>query len=120
MIRMLIAASLPLPAPAFAAEQCDRNDQTQTGMNLCAKADFDVVDAKLNQLYKQLAAKAEGDEKNALRDAQRAWVAYRDKECLYETAGSEGGSIRAMEESECATALTNARIKDFEKFLAGQ
>lgn len=120
MIRVLVAASLFVAAPAIAAETCDRNDQTQTGMNMCAKADFDAADAKLNQLYKQLAAKAEGGEKNALRDAQRAWVAYRDKECIYETSGSEGGSIRPMEEWQCATALTDARVKDFEKFLAGQ
>lgn len=121
MIRALaVAALLLLAAPAFADEPCDRNDQTQTGMNMCAKADFDAVDAKLNQLYKQLAAKAESNEKNALRDAQRAWVAYRDKECIYETSGSEGGSIRPMEEWECAATLTNARIKDFQKFLTAQ
>lgn len=109
-----------LPPWAFATEKCDPNDQTQTGMNICAKADFDAADAKLNQLYKQLAGKAEGDEKKALRDAQRAWVAYRDAECIYETAGPEGGSIRPMEEWQCATALTTARIGDFAKFIAGQ
>ncbi len=122
MIRaIVVAAGLILAAaPAFADEPtCDRNDQTQTGMNICAAADAAAADKKLNLLYQQLTAKAEANEKTALRDAQRAWVAYRDKECAYETIGSEGGSIRPMEESMCVTALTNARIADFQKFLSG-
>lgn len=122
MIRAIVltAGLILAAAPAFADDQvCDRNDQTQTGMNICAAADAAAADKKFNLLYQQLTAKAEANEKTALRDAQRAWVAYRDKECAYETVGSEGGSIRPMEELMCVTALTNARIKDFQKFLSG-
>jgi uncharacterized protein YecT (DUF1311 family) len=122
MIRFvaIVAGGLTLLSAAASATECDRNDPTQIGLNRCAQADFAVADAKLNQLYKQLIAKSGADEKTALRDTQRAWVAYRDKECEYETIGSAGGSIRPMEEWECATALTEARAKDFAKFLAGE
>jgi uncharacterized protein YecT (DUF1311 family) len=106
--------------PAVAAETCDRSDQTQMGMNLCAAADAEAADAKLNAIYKKLAAKAEGTEKTALRDAQRAWIAYRDKECDYETIGSEGGSIRPMEVSMCVTKITEARTKELGGFLSQQ
>ena len=105
-------------APALAdAIDCDRNDQSQLGMNMCAAADAAKSDALLNQLYKKLAAKAEDKERTALRDAQRAWIAFRDKECTYETVGEEGGSIRPMEYSLCVKARTDDRIKDFRKFL---
>lgn len=104
---------------AAGATECERNDPTQTGLNRCAQADFEAADGKLNRLYKQLVSKSGTDEKAALRDAQRAWVAYRDKECEYETIGSAGGSIRPMEEWQCAAALTEVRSKEFAKFLAG-
>ena len=87
------------------------------GLNACYGKLAEAADTKLNKLYKQLTAKSEGKEKDALRDAQRAWVAYRDKECDYETIGEEGGSIRPMEISICVADKTNARIKEFEGFL---
>ncbi len=39
-------------------------------------------------------------------------VAFRDKECAYETVGEEGGSIQPMEYSGCLTKLTRARTRD--------
>ena len=69
------------------------------------------ADAALNKIYKQLAAKLDGKEKTALRDAQRAWIAFRDKECEYRTIGDDGGSIRPMELAMCARDMTEARAK---------
>ena len=46
-----------------------------------------------------------------LQTAQRAWIAFRDAECTYSTADSEGGSIHPMEVSQCLTELTEARTK---------
>ena len=46
-----------------------------------------------------------------LQVAQRAWIAFRDAECAYTTAGSEGGSIHPMEVSQCLTDLTEQRTK---------
>ncbi|WP_246674613.1 lysozyme inhibitor LprI family protein [Mesorhizobium sp. B4-1-3] len=46
-----------------------------------------------------------------MQTAQRAWISFRDAECAYSTAGSEGGSIHPTEMSECLTKLTNERIK---------
>lgn len=110
---MTIAASV-----SFAADDGPCAKETaQMGLNACFGKLADAADAKLNKLYKQLAAKAEGKEKDALRDAQRAWIAYRDKECEYETIGEEGGSIRPMEISICVADKTNARSKEFEAFL---
>ena len=40
-------------------------------------------DAELNKNYKILTTKLDADAKKALREAQRAWVAHRDKEIDY-------------------------------------
>lgn len=118
IVALALAGAAIAAVPAFAAETCDRSDQTQMGMNMCAAADAEAADAKLNVVYKKLAAKSEGAEKTSLRDAQRAWVAYRDKECDYETIGSAGGSIRPMEVSACVQKMTEGRTKELESFLS--
>lgn len=109
---------LPVAAPAFAEDDCDRNNQSQMAMNQCAGVDAAKADAELNKVYKQLAAQADGKEKTALRDAQRAWIAFRDKECEYRTIGEDGGSIRPMELAMCAQEMTEARTKALAHDLA--
>ena len=113
------AALLLAASPAFAADDdCDRNNQSQMAMNQCAGGDAANADAALNKIYKQLTAKLDAKEKTALRDAQRAWISFRDKECEYQTAGDEGGSIRPMELAACAKSMTEARSKTLAHDLA--
>ena len=98
-------------APAAWGQECDRSDDSQSMMNICANADFQTADAKLNAAYKDLVGRNDEKANKLLQTAQRAWIAFRDAECAYSTAGSEGGSIHPMEVSECLTKLTNERIK---------
>ncbi|UCI08623.1 lysozyme inhibitor LprI family protein [Mesorhizobium sp. B1-1-8] len=113
MRRLFLSACLVLLAiaPAAWAEDCDRNDDSQSMMNICADADFQAADARLNAAYKELVGRNDVKSNKLLQTAQRAWIAFRDAECAYSTAGSEGGSIHPMELSQCLTELTNARTK---------
>jgi len=98
-------------APAAFAQDCDRNDDSQSMLNICADADYQAADAKLNAAYKNIVSSNDQASNKLLQTAQRAWIAFRDAECAYTTADSEGGSIHPMEVSECLTTLTNDRIK---------
>ncbi|MBZ9659138.1 lysozyme inhibitor LprI family protein [Mesorhizobium sp. ESP-6-4] len=113
MRRLLLPACLALlaTAPAAFAEDCDRNDDSQSMLNICADADYQAADAKLNAAYKNIVGSNDQASNKLLQTAQRAWIAFRDAECAYATAESEGGSIHPMEVSECLTTLTNDRIK---------
>ncbi|TPJ56616.1 lysozyme inhibitor LprI family protein [Mesorhizobium sp. B2-7-1] len=113
MRRLLLSACLVLlaTAPAAFAEDCDRNDDSQSMLNVCADADYQAADAKLNAAYKNIVGSNDQASNKLLQTAQRAWIAFRDAECTYSTADSEGGSIHPMEVSECLTKLTNERIK---------
>ncbi len=113
MRRFFFSACLVLiaAAPAASAEECDRNDDSQSMMNICADADYQAADAKLNAAYQELVRRNDEASNKLLQTAQRAWIAFRDAECTYSTADSEGGSIHPMEVSQCLTALTNERIK---------
>lgn len=113
MRRIFLSACLVLLAGASAAhaQECDRSDDSQQMMNICAGEDYQAADAKLNAAYQNLISSDDADGKRLLQTAQRAWIAFRDAECAHTTAASAGGSIHAMEVSECLTRLTNDRIK---------
>jgi len=113
MRRLFLSACLILlaTAPAAFAEDCDRNDDSQSMLTICADTDYQAADARLNAAYKKLVGGNDQASNKLLQTAQRAWIAFRDAECAYSTADSEGGSIHPMEVSECLTKLTDERIK---------
>lgn len=110
MRRIFLTACLVILASAAHAEDCDRSDDSQQMMNICANEDFSAADAKLNATYQNLISASDANTGQLLQSAQRAWIVFRDAECEYTTAGSEDGSIHPMEVSECLTRLTNDRI----------
>ena len=113
MRRIFLSACLVLLAGASVAraQECDRSDDSQQMMNICAGEDYQAADAKLNAAYQDLISSDDADGKRLLQVAQRAWITFRDAECAHSTAASVGGSIHAMEVSQCLTRLTNDRIK---------
>lgn len=117
---------LVLALPAFA--DCD-TAQTQVEMTTCAGEAFKAADARLNLSYKaamdsmkgfdaDLDAQDQGAAK-ALRDAQRAWITFRDAECAAETFPYAGGSIEAMVKAECLARLSTARSEDLDVMAEG-
>jgi uncharacterized protein YecT (DUF1311 family) len=85
---------------------------TQTDMNICAGNAYKAADADLTKVYHDLMMKVSDAGKIGLRDAERAWILYRDKECAFETAGSVGGSVHSMVLSLCLTQKTNTRVAE--------
>src|SRR5258706_9858979 len=59
------------------------NANTQAEMNICAGKEYKTADAALNQTYQQLVAKLEAEEKAELKEAQTAWIKYRDTNCEF-------------------------------------
>lgn len=113
--RLAFALVLLTATIARAEETADCSTAvTQSDINECEFKIFQQADAQLNRVYAQLGGKLEPDARKLLRDAERAWVDYRDKECEFETAGSAGGSIRPMYIAQCQTALTKRRIRELE------
>ncbi|WP_027059166.1 lysozyme inhibitor LprI family protein [Mesorhizobium loti] len=113
MRAILLSACLVLLAGASLAraQECDRSDDGQQMMNICAGEDYQAADARLNKAYQNLISSDDADGKALMQAAQRAWISFRDAECAHTTAASAGGSIHAMEVSQCLTRLTNERIK---------
>jgi len=91
---------------------------TQMDLNFCEADNFAAADKDLNATYKALSSKLDAHELDQLKAAQRAWVTWRDAECVYQTTDSEGGSIHSMEVSMCQTDLTTTRTKQLKAQIA--
>jgi uncharacterized protein YecT (DUF1311 family) len=100
----------------------EEGGETTLGMSMCMAAETELWDGVLNaeyretmdfakamdadeaQLFPEFAGRAE-----ALREAQRAWVAFRDAECRLAYAQWGSGSMRHIAGSECMMRMTAER-----------
>lgn len=72
-----------------------------------------VWDKRLNAAYQEALKDAVSNEqREQLRKAQRAWIAYRDANCLYYGMGE--GSIAHLDAGECMRSMTETRAKELE------
>ena len=79
----------------------------------CMLAETGRQDARLNENYKRLLSKLGAERKNALIEAQRAWIRFRDANCGF-YAVPEGGSAAAMAANECFLNATADRAKELQ------
>jgi uncharacterized protein YecT (DUF1311 family) len=108
-----------------------RDPQVQQEMNYCAAQDAERADAELNIVYRTAIASAqaadrefasyqtgpagsssEPGEEASLREAQRAWVAFREAHCRLEGYEARGGSMEPMLEAGCRATITRARTAE--------
>jgi len=131
---MILTLALALAAAQQnSAEEYHCSDpQAQMEMNMCAQLDFEAADRELNAAYRAAVQSAqeadreyariesaaggsrntEPGEEATLREAQRAWVSFRDAQCRMESFEARGGSMQPMLDSGCRAALTRARTAE--------
>lgn len=116
-IALLVLLSPLWPAAAVAQEPDCENPQTQLEMTQCAGEEYRVADAELNARYSAAMSRYENNEeaRQLLRDAQRAWIRFRDAECDLVTLGVRGGSIEPMIRAQCLQELTETRARQLEE-----
>ncbi|MGX7875379.1 lysozyme inhibitor LprI family protein [Mesorhizobium sp. ORM6] len=62
------ACLVVLAATAAArAQECDRSDDSQQMMNICAGEDYQAADARLNKAYQDLISSDDADDGNCCR-----------------------------------------------------
>jgi uncharacterized protein YecT (DUF1311 family) len=117
----VIAARADDAAPAI---DC-ANASSTVELNFCAEKELDKADAALNETYKKVLAfiaKSGSDTpydskswEDALRESQRAWVAFRDADCkgLIPMSWS-GGTGTSGAVLGCLTEKTKLRTTELE------
>lgn len=97
---------------AYAGDQCD-SGATQAELNECSAQAYQMSDDELNEAYQALVGQLSNNTRSLekLRDAQRAWIDFRDAECAYVSSVVEGGSAQSMVRNGCLEALTASRAE---------
>lgn len=120
LLPMACAALIPILGAQAQPVSCD-NVQTQVELNLCANQAHQEADNRLNRVYKVLMNEIDGEVRQLTREGQRAWMTFRDKECLAQAGGSRtqgSGSMWPMLYSLCLADLSNQRAQQIENRLS--
>ena len=84
---------------------------TTVEMIQCADWHYKQADRWLNQVYKNQSKYKDAPAKKLLRDAQRAWIKFRDAECQSQRDAGRGGTIVPLFEIGCLTSMTENRAR---------
>ena len=120
-------ATLVFSSSASAAENwvCDEA-RDNASLLQCADGEFRKYDAELNRIYAVLmkdAATMSAPQSGygappvqALRNAQRAWIAFRDSNCHWKATAFYGGTGQAVIMANCRAIATRDRVDEFKEF----
>jgi len=93
--------------------------QSMMQMKEKANKDYQIADAELNKVYKQVAKSLSKKGKAALLKAQKAWIQYRDNSAEAYGTLEEGGSLEGLNYTLCSTSITKKRTTELkEMFLS--
>jgi uncharacterized protein YecT (DUF1311 family) len=94
------------------------SEKAPADTNLSYDHERQVADDELNKVYKDAMTRASSARvKDALRNAERAWIVYRDSECKFETLGASGGSAYPIVTAICLTIKIRARTHELQEVL---
>lgn len=126
LIRPVVALCL-VAFPASAQDVDCSTAMAQADLNQCAYQDWEAADAQLNAVYKEVVAAYTqmdvdlppdlGSGVETLREAQRAWVTFRDKGCEAEGFAMRGGSAEPLLVYGCMRVITEERIGHLQGML---
>jgi uncharacterized protein YecT (DUF1311 family) len=112
LFALFAVASLLASNATWAAQpDCMNTATTQSAMNECAGKKLQESDQQLNAAYRALLGKVSKQGADQLRQTQRAWLAWRDAQCTFETMGTRGGSVNPMVHAMCMDDLTRQQAK---------
>jgi len=121
LARVCIALLLISPASlaTWAAADCQQPQARYEDLSCASKA-LDKADQNLNEAYKALLAALEQGEREKLREAQRAWVQFRDADTAFSYLRSgEGGSLAGLVAVNHKLDLTAERARHLRAFSNG-
>lgn len=107
------AEGTPQPSPGYTACMDKAGGVTRDMMD-CIQAEVQQQDARLNAAYKGLMEQVGEQRKGPLRDAQRAWLRYRDANCAFYD-DPDGGTLARVSGNACAMRMTAERADELEK-----
>jgi uncharacterized protein YecT (DUF1311 family) len=111
-MRTVVSALAMAIAPTLAGAACDGASDDAATLD-CLRGEYRLADDALNRVWPRVLAEAPsgGDpdvHARAIRDAQRAWIAFRDADCA---AASAIGIPRYWEMNRLRCAIDHTRAR---------
>ena len=109
---------LVAPMGANAAKlDCAKAD-TQGELNICAAKELQNAENDLNRLRAALSKKiSDPAAKAAMDEAEKAWEAYADAECRFESSGVAGADAEQMVVAYCQVQRARTRVNVLKRIL---
>jgi uncharacterized protein YecT (DUF1311 family) len=117
-IPTLIAASLALVSMALPFESKGKDPEFKPP-GAEENAAVDQANTKLDAVYKRLMSKLDADGQKALKEAERAWIKWRDDEAMLtaRVGGAVGGSALRVDFANAQKKLIDQRIEVLNEYL---
>lgn len=107
LIIIILTACIAFNANA-GIESC-KNLSKQIELNSCAALTLKESNAKLNKVYGSYLKELSPSEQMLLKDSQRLWNQFRDKDCEFESSPVKNGSMFMYVKSACLIEKTERR-----------
>lgn len=114
-MRIIIAAviSSMIVAQANAADPCAK-PMADAELLQCESKYLAAADMKLNTTYGKLMDLLDAEGKIKLKEAQRAWISFRDANAKFAGDLNRGGTGESLNVVGTKTTMTNDRTKDLQ------
>jgi len=111
--------ALLLTTPVYANEAGNLGECTGSTPEMvdCLSAQRTHWDKELTIAYQKAMKEAPKAQKDKLREAERAWIKYRDANCAYYAAGE--GTIARINAAVCLRDMTQKRAEELATGGAG-
>lgn len=100
-----------MAATAFTSSYGQDSDRTRPGAE--EAAEVDRANGDIDEVYKGLMSKLDPEGQKSLKEAQRAWIKWRDAEAdlIARLGGAVGGSAFRVDYSNALTKLIQQRTE---------
>ncbi len=116
VILLSVSHALGLCA-AWASEKTCEEAVSTAEMRECVNRRYAEVDGELNRVYKKLLLQLGTERQELLRDAQRAWLEYRDKNAAFVASDFQNGTLHPLLEVSERASMTQRRVEELRERL---
>jgi uncharacterized protein YecT (DUF1311 family) len=118
---LLMSMAMGISQIASAAEEpCAIGSHNQADINQCSVQRYKAADALLNRTYREVIATLNKKQIAKLKDAQRAWITYRDANCESQAFDYLNGSLYTSVQTNCLAVMTEARTSELQRVYLKQ
>ena len=107
------AGAVAADEPLYPKQNCQAVIQSASAFHQCYVANLAAANKALDMIYNALMAQKTFyvGSADALRDVERAWIVYKDKECKFEYGdGTSGNEDYWLAHADCEIRVTEQRI----------